>query len=255
MPSLNLLRKELREQRWIFLFALLLITAMGIFNAWSYKWMPLLEDMAEGFLGSQFGAELSRMLADYNYYLWSQWQPKNLLQMGTILALILAAPAIAGEVNRNTIEFLTSRPIGRKKILATKAAAGILVLTLVIWISTLLTLATGHFLKPELQWGRLLASTVLVNVGLIAVYAIGIVFSNLANDSIKAGALAAGALFLWSGFGLHQSTRVLSPFWHMKGLYWFLEVEPFPWLSLIGLALLAALSLLLAGYLFVKKEF
>jgi hypothetical protein len=74
--------------------------------------------------------------------------------------------------------------------------AGILTLTLIIWVSTLIMLAFGSILEPPILWGRLLLATVLTNFGLMAVYSIGLVFSAMGSDAVKPEALAAALLFV-----------------------------------------------------------
>jgi len=176
--------------------------------------------------------ELQRILADYNYYLWSQWQPKNLLQFGTILALVLAAPAVAGELSRGSMDYLLSRPPQPNQHPADQ----------------------GHRRSPDplryhlerhpghpgggftdragLWWGRFLAATALVNAGLLCVYGIGLLFSTFCADSVKAGVSAGGLLLALSGCGIFPATRFLSPFWHAKGSA-YMGGGSFPWVSLI----------------------
>jgi len=37
MLNLNLLRKELHEQRWVLILGIIIFSAVGIFCAWSFK--------------------------------------------------------------------------------------------------------------------------------------------------------------------------------------------------------------------------
>lgn len=254
MYNLAMLRKELREHRWALIVGTILLTAMGIVSVWSFKMISMFGDISK-YLGPELAKEFDLMLGDFTYYVWSQWQPKNLLQIGTILALILAASPLAGEVNRGSIRYLTSLPISRSRILVSKTMAGMLILSVSIWISTLITTFTAYLLEPSLLWGKLLLATVLINLGLLGVYSVGLVFSALSNDSVKAGALAAAFLFVWSATGLHPSTRMISPFWHMKGVFWFLDTQSFPWVSVLVLVALICAAMFAANRIFSKKEF
>jgi ABC-type transport system involved in multi-copper enzyme maturation permease subunit len=255
MLKSSLLLKELREHRWTLLIGTGIMTAMGIFSAWSFQWFALYENMLTEYLQPELVEQFEPLLEDYTFYLWSQWHPKNLLQIGTIIAIILAAPAIAGEVNRGTIKYLTSLPLSRERILFNKAVTGILDLSALIWISTLIMLAVGSLLESGVDWGTMLLATCLSNLGLVGVYAFALSFSALGSDSIKAGAGAAGLLLLWSGAGLHPRTAVLSPFWHMKGIAWFTGQGPFPWPSLVILLFFALASFYLAGRIFTKRQY
>jgi len=254
MFSYSLFRKELREHRWLLLIGTLVLTALGIFSAWSFDMLAMYGDMLQGFM-PQLAEQFEQLLADYNFYIWSQLHPKNLLQFGIVLALILASTDLAGEVNRGSIQYLTGLPISRRTILITKSAAGMLSLSIIVWVSTLVTLVTAELLESGILWGKMLAATALLNIGLMAVYSFTLIFSALGNDAVKTGALAAAVLLIWSAAGLHPTTQFLSPFWHMKGINWFMGTGPFPWLSLVGLIIFALASLYIADGIFSKREF
>lgn len=251
----SLLAKELREQRWTMIIGVMVLAGMGIFSAWSFRWFTMFENMLTEFLQPELVEQFEPMLEDYTFYLWTQWNPKNLLQIGAILAIVLAAPAIAGEINRGSIKYLTSLPLSRGCILLHKAVAGILSLSAIIWGGTLIMLAAGSLLESGVDWGAMLLATFLSNVGLVAVYAFGLILSALSGDSIRAGAGAAGLLLLWLGAGLHSRTAMLSPFWHMKGIEWFTGQGPFPWPSLLILLVIAIVALFLAGRIFVTRQY
>ncbi|HOB35491.1 MAG: ABC transporter permease subunit [Firmicutes bacterium] len=251
---LKLIGKELREQRWTIVIGVALFSAVGILTALSYGMLIRHGENVAQFLPPGLAEQFAILLEDYTYYVWSQWHPKNLLQMGVILALILSAPAIAGEVNRGTIKYLNSLPISPGAIILGKAAAGSAVLTATVWISTMALLIAGSAAYPGLNWARLLAATALTNVGLLAVYALGLVFSALGSDPVKAGVLAAAVLLVWSAAGLHAGTAFLSPFWHMKGAGLFAGEGSFPWGSLLLLAALAAAAFLAAGRILARRQ-
>lgn len=251
----SLLLKELREQRWTLAIGTIILAAMGIFAAWGFRWLAMYENILTEFLQPEIAKQFEPMLEDFTFYLWSQWHPKNLLQIGTILAIMLAAPAIAGEVNRGSVKYLTSLPLSRGCILLHKAVAGILSLSATIWAGTLIMLAAGSMMEPGVDWGSMLLATCLSNAGLVAVYAFGLVLSALGSDAIKSGAGAAGLLLLWSGAGLHSRTAMLSPFWHMKGIEWFTGQGPFPWSSVLILLIIAIFAFFLARSIFITRQY
>lgn len=256
MINLALFKKELRELRWVLFAGTLLMAAMGIAAAASFKLLENFQDLFTGFFQGNLLAELEFIMSDYNIYIWSQWNPKNLLQLGSIVAIIAAAPAIAGEYNRGSLEFLISRPLKRSTMLLTKAAAGITVLSAIIWLSTLAMLFTAQIFGPEpVSWWRILAATLLSNAGLLLAYAVALNFSVLFNDSIKAGSAAAGALFVYSGLSLLRPTRILSFFYHMRGLQWFTGGNAYPWIELAVMVFAAFALILLAARLFKNREY
>src|SRR5207244_3420014 len=56
--------------------------------------------------------------------------------IGTAAAVLFAAPAIAGEAQRGTLEILLARPFSRTRILCERYVAGALALTLPIFLTT-----------------------------------------------------------------------------------------------------------------------
>lgn len=256
MFSPSLVKKELREQRWLLITGVLLMTVIGVASAATYYLLETFKPLVEAFLEGPLLEELRFIMSDYTTYLWSQWNPKNLLQIGTILAILAAAPAVAGEWNRGSLEFLLSRPLRRRTILFSKAISGIVVISITIWLSTLLMLLTAALTGPEpVAWGKLLGATALTNAGLLLVYCLALLCSVFFNDSIKAGATAAGILFVYSSLGLFTPTRMLSFFYHMRGWQWFTGQSPYPWLELVVLVAMAAAVFCLAAVIFEKREY
>lgn len=76
-----------------------------------------------------------------------------------ILAIGLGNSMIGKEVQDLTIESLLSRPVSRFKLLGAKAAAGLIILSIVTLVSLLTTLATAQIVNLELSAG-LMALTV-----------------------------------------------------------------------------------------------
>ena len=120
---LKLIGKELREQRWTIVIGVALFSAVGILTALSYGMLIRHGENVAQFLPPGLAEQFAILLEDYTYYVWSQWHPKNLLQMGVILALILPVPAIAGRSKPGHHQYLNSLPISPGAIILGKAAA------------------------------------------------------------------------------------------------------------------------------------
>ena len=115
--------KELLEARWKAIIcgviALVLVevstTTYGLFksalNTSSIQQMPQ-------FLQQQ----MQQMMSTYDVYVWGNWFAKNGPEILAIIAVVLGAGLIAGEVNKGTIFFLLGKPISRERVLLIKYA-------------------------------------------------------------------------------------------------------------------------------------
>lgn len=248
MLNRTLLLKELRELRWALILGLVLLTGMALVVTFTYQMIQQYLPLAIDMLGEQVAREMELMMSSFDIYVWSQWNPKNLLQIGTLLAIILGSASLAGEVGRGSIDFLISRPLSRRTILIHKMLAGGIILSLAIWSTTLLLLLISVLQGLE-NWTWILGATAVSNMGLLVVYALAVLLSVRSSDSVKAGALTGAILLVYSGLGLLESFHRLSIFWHMKAFNWILNDGPFPWLTLAVFALLV----IILGFLAAKS--
>lgn len=78
-----------------------------------------------------------------------------------ILALSLANTLLGKEESDTTLELLLSRPVSRSKILAGKAAAGLLALTVVGGAATITTVVCAKIIDMDIGMGGLLLTSVV----------------------------------------------------------------------------------------------
>lgn len=145
-----LLAKELREQALVSAVVFVLLVATAALVVFSYpilKSMPELENISRTAPElKQFGdlaAQISRMLGDYSYYLWSQWFPKNLVQIAAIFAIIVGVMAFGSEYAARTFEYLLTRPVRRRDVFVVKVAARLIALAAVVFGSSAVYYALG----------------------------------------------------------------------------------------------------------------
>lgn len=116
----------------------------------------------------------------------------------SILALLVAYDAIAGERERGTLRLILSGAIRRHQVLLAKLLAGLLVLTVPITITfvvgLLLLLSFPTVSLTASDWGRIALMYVATLVFVSAMYNVGLLFSCLTRRS--ATALMLG-LFFW----------------------------------------------------------
>ncbi len=253
MLNAALFIKELMENRIKFWIALAILSALAIV-------IPLLYDLTGEILrGMDLApyvnpAELAFIYASYDNYAWSQWTAKNLTQLASLTAIVLGMGTLAGEASYGTAPFLLSKPLSRRQIYATKAAAGLFLLALAMGISTLLLLFVSALKGYTLQTGAFVVSVFLVFAGVAVVYLGTALFSVLIPDPVKAGVAAAVFWGLASLPGFSRGLAQYSLFYQMKGVRYWLH-GAFPWPALLLILVAGYLFFAVGVYYWCKKDF
>lgn len=251
----TLFKKEMRENRWKLITGTGLLTLLAVAT-------PLLYEMIAGLLlqapaGYDWALNLMPpgMLDDYTVYLWSQWNNKNLFQIGILLAVLLGMSTVAGEVSGQTISFLLTRPLSRRAVYLSKVFAGLLMLAAAVAVSTVLMLAVAFAATTQvIDATRILVATGITFTGLAAVYMLSVFFSTWLDDPVKAGGITIVLLMAMSVLGWFRATRAFSLFTHIGGGVYVLTGQ-FPLLPILVI-IAAAVGLLVAGLsLMEAKEF
>lgn len=253
MVNTALFLKELAENRIKFLISLFIMCAVALV-------IPLLY----GYMGNLLGqidlspyldqGEISFILSSYHNYAWSQWQAKNLTQLATLSAIVLGMGALAGETAYGTAPFLLSKPLTRRQGYKTKAAAGLILLGVVIFSSTLLLMLVSVFIGHEIQPGPFIAATLIVFAGSTVIYLGTVLCSALISDPVKAGVVAALCWGLLAVPGLFRGTVQYSIFYQMKAVPYWLQGD-FPWLIIFIFVVLAYLFYEGGIYYWQRKDF
>ncbi len=128
--------------------------------------------------------QLQQMTSTYDVYVWGNWFAKNGPEIMVIMAIVLGAGLIAGEVNKGTIFFLLGKPVSRERVLLIKYAVSALILlaiSLICGVALVLTAAiAGH---PQ-NIGGVVISTVLLWLGVLFGLGLSLMFSALFKDAL-----------------------------------------------------------------------
>jgi len=251
-----LLRKELREARWKIVLGTAILTATAVFIPLAFNYIKdLISALPQEQLEKYGGMMTLNIFNDFSLYLWSQWNAKNLTQIGTILAVLVGMNLIAGEISGQTAGFLLTRPVSRRSVFLTKALAGMLIIIFMVWFATIIMVAVVNYFTPyTIDAGRLFLTTVLTTLGLLVLFSLTLLFSTLIDEPVKAGGATVLIILLMVLFGWFGPLRFLNLFNYMSGARYFLG-GIFP---VVQAAILcgAILVLSVAGLsVFEKKEF
>ena len=191
---------------------------------------------------------------DYSLYLWSQWNAKNLYQLASIFAIIIAATQFAGEVSKNTMSFYLTRPVTRRDGFLGKIAAGLLVFIFIFGGGTIIFMVTSSIMGYEADWARLSVALGISLTWVAVYYLLACIVSTLNREPIMAG-IVAGVIGLFLSLpGIFAVSRSFSIFYQMRAVDYFVTDTPLLWSLIPGLAVNGVL-LLIGLRVFERKDF
>ena len=255
----NLIKKELRESQLAILVALIFLILTAFVIQLTY---PMMKELAKQplpespFLPKNLSREISA-LTNYRVYIWSQWFPKNLVQVLILVALILGASALAGEKSRKTWEFLLSRPFSRREVYFYKVKIRLAAIFALSLISSLIYLLILGSFKPSVfsLWPGFLLSSLTVFSLAAVVLSLATLFSAFSSRPLYAGGFAFLLIILFSIISpliekkLPDYLRLFSSLTSCRTFSTF----DFPWRSFL-VALLLALFFQIGALLFWEKQ-
>jgi ABC-type transport system involved in multi-copper enzyme maturation permease subunit len=234
----SLFVKELRENRVKFFLLLFAFFAAAII-------IPLSFGLHREFLNQ---VELSRYIGhqnltagDYSNYAWNQWLARNLNWFAALAAIGLGAGTVSGEAAAGTALFLAARPVTRREIYTTKVAAGLTLLAVCVFGSTMILVLTSSLKGYLMDFGVFLMAVLITFAGAAVVYLSTAALSAVLptpDTTILAAAVIWLLLSIPGYFG--PPAEVFSIFYQMKAVpYWVYGQDPIVplglFLVLIGL--------------------
>ncbi|MHB9094898.1 MAG: ABC transporter permease [Eubacteriales bacterium] len=182
MANAGLWNKEFRAGRLKFLagLAVLTITAVSL---------PFIQDYTIRLMEKnplpEFATGQLVFLKDFRYWMWSQWFGKNLVQIGSIIAIVFGAGIISSEVSDKTIQFLLSKPVRRQEVFTIKYVVSLIYLALAVAVSSIAAyvaaLSTGHHFPT----GEFLQYIFVAIAGLGVVFSIAVYLSTVFDRTLK----------------------------------------------------------------------
>lgn len=255
---LNLIKKELKEIKLVIIVSLAFLILTAFLIQFTYPLMKELtkEPIPEGpLLPKDLSQQLST-LANYRVYIWSQWFPKNLLQVLMIVALILGASALAGEKSRKTWEFLLTKPFSRREVFWYKVKARLTaIFGLSFLSSSLYLLILGIFNSSvfSLWRGFFLANLAVFSLIALA-FSLTVLISAFSSRPLYAGGFAFFIILLLSIISPLVEKK-LPDYLRISSLtaYQVFSTSDFP-LQIFLVVLLLALVFQIAAMFFWEKQ-
>lgn len=177
--------KELIEARWKAIICGLLALVLVEVSTASYGLFTSMLNTSSLQKMPQFlQQQIQQMTSTYNLYVWGNWFAKNGPEIMVVLAIVLGAGLIAGEVNKGTIFFLLGKPISRERVLLIKYAVSALILLAISAICSGALLVTAAFAGYPQNIGGVIISTFLLWLGVLFGLGLALLFSVMFKDAL-----------------------------------------------------------------------
>ena len=132
--------KSWMETRWRFLIGLALLICYAAALVFTWPKVMKLMPLASGIdIGGEIGRRIREsveLAREYRGYVWSQWFRQNLVQMGTLFAVLLGTGSLLSQ--RSGGLFTLSLPVSRNRLLGVRAVAGLAEFLVIAFIPSLL---------------------------------------------------------------------------------------------------------------------
>jgi ABC-2 type transport system permease protein len=176
---------------------------------------------------------------------------------GTFAAVFFGMGAVAGEVERRTIELLLSRPISRTRILATKYVAGALGLLLPLFLVTATAIPLARTIDEPVAAGPLFLQAVHSGLFLLALYSLTFALSTAMSDSARVAYLVLGVSVIeFSLLVLREASAV--SYYKLVDISVLLQIvatDRLPWATDLGMAAASAALFAVAVVRFRTRDF
>ena len=247
--------KELIEARWKAIICGLIALVLVEVSAATYGLFKSALNTSNMQQLPQFlQQQMQQMTSSYDVYVWGNWFAKNGPQIMVIMAIVLGAGLIAGEVNKGTIFFLLGKPISRERVLLIKYAVSALILLAISIISSVALLVTAAIAGHLQDIGGVLISALLLWLGVLFGLGLALMFSVLFKDALwpLICALVITLLTLIPGFIPDWGAWNLTSYWSSQAVY---LGQGFPVKEFFICFVAAVIPLILALALFHKRAY
>jgi ABC-type transport system involved in multi-copper enzyme maturation permease subunit len=185
--------------------------------------------------------------SDFSYYSYSQWFDKTFIEIAAVLAVIFSFSAFSKEIEDRTLYILHGRTT-RSEMFSAKIFWGIIASVISVLAGGLVYLVVASILKYNLPLSQDMIWTVRTIFGTIFLYSIGIFFSLILKDQVKAILADLAVFFGIYVLGIFEQTRFLGVFDYMGSI----DVLSGSGVGIMQIIILSLLSFLLLGFTYFK---
>jgi len=246
------------DTRWRFLIGLVLLAGSAFSIALAYpRVMQLLPLVPAADTGGEIGRrirEVALLSREYRGYVWAQWFRQQPTQLGTLFAVLLGTGGLVSPSGGGAL-FTLSLPVSRERLVAVRAAAGLVELLTIALVSSLVfpmvspavgqSYGVGSALVHGLCWFA--AGSVFFSIALL----FSTVFSDVWRPLLLACTVAialAMSEFVFRDLAPYSLFRVMSAESYFR-------TGSLPWLGIAASAAISAGVLYGAARTFARRDF
>jgi hypothetical protein len=246
------------DTRWRFLIGLVLLAGSAFSIALAYpRVMQLLPLVPAADTGGEIGRrirEVALLSREYRGYVWAQWFRQQPTQLGTLFAVLLGTGGLVSPSGGGAL-FTLSLPVSRERLVAVRAAAGLVELLTIALVSSLVfpmvspavgqSYGVGSALVHGLCWFA--AGSVFFSIALL----FSTVFSDVWRPLLLACTVAialAMSEFVFRDLAPYSLFRVMSAESYFR-------TGSLPWAGLAASAAISAGVLYGAARNFTRRDF
>jgi hypothetical protein len=246
------------DTRWRFLVGLVLLAGSAFSIALAYpRVAQLLPLLPQADTGGEIGRrirEVALLSREYRGYVWAQWFRQQPTQLGTLFAVLLGTGGLVSPSGGGAL-FTLSLPVSRERLVAVRAAAGLVELLTIAVVSSLVfpmispavgqTYSVSSALVHALCWFS--AGAVFYSLALL----LSTVFSDIWRPLLLACTVAfalAMAELVFRDLAPYSLFRVMSAESYFR-------TGSLPWLGVAASAAISASVLYGAARNFARRDF
>ena len=246
------------ETRWRFLIglALLMFSACGVVIAY-----PQIQKLLGTLPSLDFGGEIGRRIKEsvalsreYHGYVWSKWFGQNLMEMGTLFAVLLGTGGPLSQSSGGGTLFTLSMPVSRNRLLGVRAATGLTELLILAFVPSLIIPLLSPSIGASYGVGNVLIHSACMFIAGTAFFSLAFLLSTVFHDLWRPLLIA---LAIAIGLALAEIFRGVSTYsvYRVMSAESYFRTGELPWLGLLAVAAAAAAMMYGAVLNIAQKDF
>lgn len=262
---MSLLAKELKDLRFRLIVMIILVIGLALFVLGFYDFFVKAIDinqisatMENSIMSNYISPELltsqlTELVNNMDYYVWSQWFGKNFMQLILLGLILFGFSTFAREREHKTNSFLLTN-FTRKQVFSVKVYAGLISLIILIIIGSMLPVVIGILKSFDFSLGLAVKYFIQILPPALFLYALIILFSVLAKDLIKPIIFGVLSMIFLSLVGKIEMLKSLHLFRYLSGFDIFFHNQ-INYISVIIFILLAIITLQVTYRIYKNQDF
>lgn len=247
------------DTRWRFIVGLIVLICSAAASVLIYPQVVRLLPLAAGIdMPGTVGDEIRKAVelsGSFRGYQWLKWYSGNLAQFGTLFAVLLGAGGVFAQTTGGGAYYTLALPVSRRKMLVTRAAAGLVELLALMLASSLLIPLLAPTIGESASLTDTLVHAVSAFIGASVFFSLTLLLATVFADVWRplliaiavAGLIGLGELFFHDdlAFGIFRTLSAET----------YYQTGAIPWLGLLVCAAGLAVLIYLAALNLERRDF